>query len=65
MSASLLAYVALHDLDPILTMNMLQEHGICSDNCITLEDVGDGGKCLAWLHNQPDLRAIRKRKGED
>jgi len=39
-------------------MNILQEHGIVSDNCITLDQVGNRMHALTWLVNRgiKDLR---------
>jgi hypothetical protein len=31
-------------------MNLLQEHGIVSDNCVTAAEVGDIGKAISWLN---------------
>jgi hypothetical protein len=41
-----------------LVMNELQEHGIVSDNCITLHQVGNRMQALTWLVNRgiKDLR---------
>ncbi len=33
------AYILDHHLDPLLAMNLLQEHGIVSDNAIWAGDV--------------------------
>lgn len=37
-------------------MNALQEHGIISDNAITIDHVANYARAMMWLHEQ----AIRK-----
>lgn len=59
MSQTLKAFIAANDLDPRLVMNALQEHGKCSDVCVEVEDVGNGGECLRWLLEQ-DARQYRR-----
>jgi hypothetical protein len=39
-------------------MNLLQEHGKCSDTAVWAQDVGNGGQCVQWLHRQ-DAMTIR------
>jgi hypothetical protein len=34
----------------IRAMNLLQEHGIVSDNCVAASEVGDTGKAISWLN---------------
>jgi hypothetical protein len=34
----------------IRAMNLLQEHGIVSDNCVTAAEVRDTGKAISWLN---------------
>lgn len=52
-------WIAANGLDPRLVMNALQEHGKCSDVCVDVEDVGNGGECLRWLLEQ-DARQYRR-----
>ena len=52
MSETLRAYIALHGLDEVLVMNALQEHGVISDNAVSVADVGNGGVALAWLEKR-------------
>jgi hypothetical protein len=59
-SESLRAYIAAHGLDAVLVMNELQDHGVISDNAVSLADVGNGGAAIAWLEKR-DLRALRAR----
>jgi hypothetical protein len=33
-------------------MNALQEHGIISDNSITIDDVGNYARAMMWLHER-------------
>ena len=60
MSESLRAYIAARGLDERLTMNLLQDHGVISDNAVDVADVGNGGECIAWLEKR-DRRALRAR----
>jgi hypothetical protein len=52
MSQTLRAYIAATDANETETMNLLQNHGIISDNCVTVDDVGNGGAAVAWLEAQ-------------
>ena len=61
MSESLRAYIAARGLDERLTMNELQEHGVISDNAVSVAEVGNGGVAIAWLEKR-DQRALRARK---
>jgi hypothetical protein len=58
MSQTLKAFIEAHGLDPRMVMNELQDNGVCSDLCVEVEDVGNGGQCLLWLHER-DLRGMR------
>jgi hypothetical protein len=60
MSESLRAYIAAHGLDEVAVMNLLQEHGVISDNAVDVAEVGNGGVAIAWLEKR-DLRALRAR----
>ena len=46
---SLRDYIALRRIDATHALNLLQDAGIISDLCVTVEDVGDAGKAVAWL----------------
>jgi hypothetical protein len=59
MSETLKAFIEANGLDPRMVMNKLQDNGVCSDLCVTVEDVGNGGECLRWLHER-DLREYRR-----
>jgi hypothetical protein len=59
-SESLRAYIAAHGLDARLVMNELQEHGVISDNAVSVADVGNGGDAIAFLEKR-DRRAFRAR----
>jgi hypothetical protein len=61
MSESLRAYIAAHGLDQVAVMNELQDHGKCSDNAVSVAEVGNGGVAIAWLEKR-DLRALRERE---
>jgi len=60
-SESLRAYIAARGLDARLTMNELQDHGVISDNAVSVAEVGNGGVAIAWLEKR-DQRALRARK---
>jgi hypothetical protein len=59
-SESLRAYIAARGLDARLTMNFLQDHGVISDNAVSVAEVGNGGVAIAWLEKR-DQRALRAR----
>jgi hypothetical protein len=59
MSQTLKAFIEANGLDPRMVMNQLQDNGVCSDLCVEVEDVGNGGECLRWLHER-DLRGMRR-----
>ena len=61
MSESLRAYIAARGLDERLTMNELQDHGVISDNAVSVAEVGNGGVAIAWLEKR-DQRSLRARK---
>jgi hypothetical protein len=50
-SESLRAYIAARGLDERLTMNELQDHGVISDNAVSVAEVGNGGVAIAWLES--------------
>lgn len=54
-----MAFIEHNGLDARLVMNALQERGKCSDLCVEVEDVGNGGECVRWL-NERDLREYRR-----
>jgi len=60
MSESLRAYIAAHGLDEVAVMNELQEHGVISDNAVSVAEVGNGGVAIGFLEKR-DLRALRAR----
>jgi hypothetical protein len=59
-SESLRAYIAARGLDARLTMNLLQDNGVISDNAVSVVEVGNGGVAIAWLEKR-DQRALRAR----
>ena len=61
MSESLRAYIAARGLDELAVMNLLQEHGVISDNSLGVADVGNGGAAIAWLEKR-DQRRFRERE---
>jgi hypothetical protein len=46
---SLRDYLTARRFDPTHALNLLQDHGIISDLCVTPEDVGDAGRAITWL----------------
>lgn len=52
---SLRDYLSAKRIDETEAMNLLQEYGIISDECITPEDVGDAGKAVTWIHDRRHL----------
>jgi hypothetical protein len=66
MSKSLRAYIAARGLDEMAVMNELQEHGIISDNAVSVAEVGNGGVAIAWLENRGTgaMRGRETAKGE-
>lgn len=44
------SFIAFKKLDEKEVMNILQEYGIISDECITANDVADCGKAVSWLN---------------
>lgn len=61
MSESLRAYIVLHGLDEVAVLNELQEHGVISDNVVSVAEVGNGGAAIAWLEKR-DQRRFRERE---
>jgi len=61
MSESLRAYIAARGLDEVAVMNELQDHGVISDNAVSVAEVGNGGVAISWLEKR-DLRALRARE---
>jgi hypothetical protein len=60
-SESLRSYIAAHGLDEVAVMNELQDHGVISDNAVSVAEVGNGGVAIAFLEKR-DLRALRARE---
>jgi len=46
---SLRDYIAHRRIDATYALNLLQDAGVISDLCVTVDDVGDAGKAVAWL----------------
>ena len=61
MSESLRQYIAARGLDEVSVLNELQEHGVISDNAVSVVDVGNGGVAIAWLEKR-DQRRFRERE---
>jgi hypothetical protein len=61
MSESLRAYIAARGLDEVSVLNELQDHGVISDNAVSVADVGNGGVAIAWMEKR-DQRRFRARE---
>lgn len=58
--SSLSDYIAHKGIDPTHTLNLLQDAGVVSDLCITVEEVGDTGLAVAWLNeHESELRRAK------
>jgi hypothetical protein len=38
--------------DDVRLMNALQEYGIISDNCTSIDDVGNYAQAMMWIHER-------------
>jgi hypothetical protein len=47
----LAAYLHTTGKDPVAAMNLLQQHGIVSDNCVDASEVGNTGEAVRWLYD--------------
>jgi hypothetical protein len=47
-------YIEAFKLNETAVLNLLQDHGIISDECVLAEEVGDAGKAVAWLELNRD-----------
>jgi hypothetical protein len=57
---SLRDYIAFRRIDAIHALNLLQDAGVISDLCVTVDDVGDAGKAVAWLSlHEDELKPAR------
>jgi hypothetical protein len=45
-------YIEKINMTETTAMNHLQEHGVISDNCMTIDDVGNWAKAMMWLHER-------------
>jgi hypothetical protein len=57
---SLRDYIAFRRIDATHALNLLQDAGVISDLCVTVDDVGDAGKAVAWLSlHEDELKPAR------
>ena len=57
---SLRDYIAFRRIDATHALNLLQDAGVISDLCVTVDDVGDAGKAVAWLSlHENELKPAR------
>ena len=61
MSESLRQYILARGLDEVSVLNELQDHGVISDNAVSVADVGNGGVAIAWLEKR-NTDALRARE---
>lgn len=47
-------YIAHRRIDATHALNLLQDAGVISDLCVTVDDVGDAGKAVSWLSLHED-----------
>jgi hypothetical protein len=45
-------YLEKINMTETTALNHLQEQGIISDNCITIDDVGNWARAMMWLHER-------------
>jgi hypothetical protein len=57
---SLRDYLLANGIDEVQAMNLLQDFGIISDECVSVDDVVDSGKALTWLNDNRNLLYIKK-----
>lgn len=55
-------YIEAFRLDETAVLNLLQDHGIISDECVLAEEVGDSGKAVSWLELNKNLNYNLKNK---
>jgi hypothetical protein len=42
-------WIKARSADQIETMNLLQEYGVISDNCVNVQDVGNDTEAMKWM----------------
>lgn len=42
-------WISNRDVNEVKVMNLLQEHGVISDNCVLAKDCGNDLKAIRWL----------------
>jgi hypothetical protein len=60
MSDTLRAYIAAAGLDEVAVLNEIQEHGVISDNAVSVADVGNGGAAIAWLEKRQERLLLER-----
>jgi hypothetical protein len=55
MSNKLHNWINVRSMDWKAVMNLLQEYGVISDNCVSVKDVGNDGYAMKWLACNPHL----------
>lgn len=48
-------WIKVRCADGTAIMNLLQDYGIVSDNCVTTKDVGNDAYAMKWLACNPHL----------
>ena len=62
MSESLRQYIAARGLDEVSVLNELQEHGVISDNAVSVADVGNVGAAIAFLEKRDQRRFMARKE---
>jgi hypothetical protein len=45
-------YLMKINMSEVEAMNHFQNHGIVSDNCVTIDDVANYARAMMWLHER-------------
>ena len=62
MSESLRQYILARGLDARLVLNELQDHGVISDNAVSVAEVGNGGAAIAFLEKRDQRRLLAREE---
>jgi len=61
-SESLRQYILARGLDARLVLNELQDHGVISDNAVSVAEVGNGGAAIAFLEKRDQRRLLAREE---
>jgi hypothetical protein len=48
-------WIAIRQADEVKIMNLLQNYGVISDNCVWAKDCGNDLRAICWLAVNPKL----------